>query len=256
MAHGVHALTCHIARSFELCCNLRHLERIAVQFWHAAIRTCGCLLSEQSCRSHLSTRHSINGVVDEDDCDVLAAVKRMYCLGSTDTSQVAVTLIGEHQTVGPQALDGGGDGWSTSVSGLLPVDVYITISENGTAYWRNAYRLLFHSHLLDYLCNKFMHDTMRASRAIVHGDIVHQRRLLIHQILWTYNLILFHGLHQFGFDSIYNLIWFGNDTSQTSKVFHRHSAIDGKTNVLDHLASIDFSNEHSLLSSCCLCYLL
>lgn len=78
--------------------------------------------------------HTIDGIVDEDDGDVFAAVQGVDGFGSTDTSQVAVSLVSEHQAVRPKALDGSGKCGRTSVGGFLPVDVYIIIDEHGTSH--------------------------------------------------------------------------------------------------------------------------
>jgi hypothetical protein len=70
-------------------------------------------------------------------------------LARADAGKVAVTLVGEHHAVRPQALDAGGYGWRTAVGSFLPVDVYIAIGKHGTAYWRYAYGLVCHAHLFD-----------------------------------------------------------------------------------------------------------
>ena len=65
------------------------------------VRTGRSLLSYQRGRSHLSSRHAVDGIVDEDDDNVLTTVQRMDGLTGTDTCQVAITLIGEYQAVRP-----------------------------------------------------------------------------------------------------------------------------------------------------------
>ena len=67
---------------------------------------------------------------------------------------------------------------------LLPVDIQIAVSEDSAAHRTNAHRLILHAHLLDDLGNELMNYAMRTTRTIVHRGIVHQRRLLIYQILW------------------------------------------------------------------------
>ena len=98
------------------------------------IRTSRGLLTNQRGRSHLTTRHTINSIVDEDDDDVLATVQGVDGLTGTDTCQVTITLIGEYLTVGPAALDTRSQCGSTSVGSLLPVYIYIVVREDGTAY--------------------------------------------------------------------------------------------------------------------------
>ena len=116
---------------------------------------------------------------------MLAAVQRMDGLGGADAGHVAITLIGEHEAVGPQTLDGGSHGGSTSMGGLLPVDIDILIGEHGAAYGRDADGLVGHTHFFNHLGHELVDDTMRTARAIVHGHIVHQGWFLINQIFRT-----------------------------------------------------------------------
>ena len=55
-------------------------------------------------------------------------------LAGTDTSQVAVALIGEDESVGPYALDAGGHCGSPAMGSLLPVDIDITVGEDAASY--------------------------------------------------------------------------------------------------------------------------
>jgi hypothetical protein len=105
-------------------------------------------------------------------------------LAGTDARQVAITLIGEDETVWPQTLDARSHSRCTAMGSLLPVDIQIAVSEDGTAHRTNAHCLILHTHLLDDLGNELMNYAMRTTRTIVHRGIVHQRRLLIYQILW------------------------------------------------------------------------
>ncbi len=65
-------------------------------------------LVRQARGGHLAARHAVDGVVHEDDGDVLAARGRVDRLGHADGRQVAVRLVGEHHAVGQRALHRGG----------------------------------------------------------------------------------------------------------------------------------------------------
>ena len=103
--------------------------------------------------------------------------------GSTDTSQITVTLISKYQAIRPQTFDGGGQCRGTSVGSFLPVDIKIVVDKNGTTYRRDTYGFIFHSHLFDDFGNEFMYHAVTATRAVVHGIVVHQSRFFINQIL-------------------------------------------------------------------------
>ena len=160
------------------------VQWITMKISLSSVRT-GCgLLTQQSGWSHLSTGHTIDGIVDEDDGNMLATVQGVDGLAGTDARQVAITLIGEDEAVWPQTLDTRSHSRSTAMGSLLPVDIQIAVSEDSAAHRTNAHRLILHAHLLDDLGNELMNYAMRTARAIVHRGIVHQRRLLIYQILW------------------------------------------------------------------------
>ena len=120
---------------------------------------------------------------------MFATVQGMNGFTSTDTSQITITLIGEHKTVGPQALDGSSHSGSTPMGSLLPVDIQIVIGKDGTTHRRNTHGFLLHAHFLDDLSHEFMYHTMRTTGAVVHVVVVHQCRFLIYQILWCYNIV-------------------------------------------------------------------
>ena len=84
----------------------------------------------------------------------------MNGLTRTDTSQVTVALVGEHQAVGPHALDACGHGGCTAVGSLVPVNVDIVVCEDGATYWRHAHTFLLHTHFLYHLCYELMYHTV------------------------------------------------------------------------------------------------
>ena len=77
---------------------------------------------------------------------------------------------------------------------LLPVDIYIIVREDGTAYRAHAYGLVFHTHFLDDLGNELMHHTVTTTRTVVHIVVVHQRRLLADDVFRLNYLISIHNL--------------------------------------------------------------
>ena len=151
------------------------------------------LHAHKGSRSHLSAGHTVDGVVDENNGYILAAVQRMDCFGGTDTGQIAVALVGKYQTVRPQALDSGGKCGSTSVSGFLPIDIYIVVDKYGASHRGDTYGFIFQSHFFDYFGNQFMNHTVAASRAVMHGIIVHQSRFLGNQVLRFDNIFFCHN---------------------------------------------------------------
>lgn len=85
-------------------------------------------------------------------------------LGRTNTRKITVALISKHQAVGPQPFDTRCYCGSPAMSGLLPVDVNIAVSENRTTYGRHADSLVFHAHVGDDLCHQLVYHTMATAR--------------------------------------------------------------------------------------------
>ena len=172
-----------------MACQLRDVEVPAVDLRIAAVGARDGLLADQRGGSHLTTRHTVDGVVDEDHRDVLATVESVERLSTTDTSHIAVALVGEHQAVGPYALDSRSHSGSASVGCLRPVDVEVAVCEHGATYRAYTDGLVLHAHLLDDLGHELMDYTVRTSRTVVHRDVVHQFWFLIYQILWCNNVV-------------------------------------------------------------------
>src|SRR5699024_452918 len=122
-AHGggsVYRLTGDVAYAGKRSYHVGYLVGEAVYLRVAAVGAGSRFHADERGRGHLTAGHTVNGIVDEDYDDVLAAVAGVYRFRSTDGGQVAVALIGEHHLVGIRALDGGSYGTCTSVCSLRP----------------------------------------------------------------------------------------------------------------------------------------
>ena len=147
---------------------------------NTSVRTGCCLHTQQSGRGHLSSRHTINGIVDEDNCNIFTAVECMDRFSSTDTSQVTISLVSEYQSVRPQSFYGRGQSWSTSVCCFLAVNIQIVIHKYGTSYRADADSFFFHAHFFNDFSNQLMYDSMATSRAIMHRIVIEQAWLLVY----------------------------------------------------------------------------
>ena len=70
---------------------------------------------------------------------------------------------------------------------------YIVVDKHGTSHGGDAYCFVFQSHFFDNFGYEFMNYAVTASRAVVHGIIVHQSRFLGNQILGLYNIFFCHN---------------------------------------------------------------
>lgn len=164
---GVDRLACHVACAVETGEDVGDLDGIAIEVYAAAIGSGGCLLTDEGGRGHLAAGHAVDGVVDEDDDDVLATVGGMDGLGGTDGGEVTVALIGEDDVAGIEARDGGGNGGSASVCGLDPVDVDVVVGEYGAAYGSDADGLVLNAEFVDDFGEYLVNDAVGASGTVV-----------------------------------------------------------------------------------------
>ena len=146
-------------------------QRPAVHADVASPRRRGGLHSRQGRGRHLSARHPIEPVVDEDHRDALAAHRGVENLRGADRGQVTVALVGEHHPVGQHALDAGGHGRCAAVRRLLEVDVEVVIRQDRAADARDPDGPLADPELVDGLGDQPVDDPVRAARAVVHGNV-------------------------------------------------------------------------------------
>ena len=78
------------------------------------------------------------------------------------------------------------------MSSLYPVDVDVVVGKYGTSDGRDADGLFFETHLVDDFGNEFMHHAVTAPRAVMHGVVVEQARLLVNEVLGLYDILISH----------------------------------------------------------------
>ena len=128
-------------------------------------------LTGQGGGGHLTAGHAVDGVVDENNGNVLVTCGSVNGLCHTDGGKVTVTLVGKYDILGICALDAGCNGGCAAVCGLNHVTVEIVICHNGAANGSDTDRVAFNSKLIHDLCDQSVHDTVRATGAVVHGHI-------------------------------------------------------------------------------------
>ena len=92
-------------------------------------------------------------------------------LGGADGRQVAVALVGEHCLMGMGALDAGGHGGRTAMSGLLHVAVEVFVGKNGAAHGAHADGVVQQSKLHQGLRHQLMDDAVVAAGAVMQLDV-------------------------------------------------------------------------------------
>ena len=118
---------------------------------------------------HLAARHAVDGVVHEDDRDLLAAVGRVDRLCHADGGQVAVALVGEDHELGPAPLDARGHGHGAAVGGLVHVAVEVVVGEHRAAHGGHPHRPLPDAQAVDGLRHEAVDRAVGAPGAVVEG---------------------------------------------------------------------------------------
>ena len=131
----------------------------------------GRLLTEQRGGRHLTARHAVDRVVDEDDGDVHAASRRVDDLRHTYGREVAVALIGEDDVVGIGELDARRDRGSSAVGRLLHVAVEVLVSEHGAADGRDADHSALEAEFVDGFGDQSVRYAVSAPRAVMQRGI-------------------------------------------------------------------------------------
>lgn len=130
-------------------------------------------LTGQRRGSHLSARHPIDGVVDEDGGDEFPPVGGVDNLGSADSSQVAVALIREDHLIRADPLDTGGHRRSPSVGRLAEVHIEVLVRQYCTPYRRHADGPLSDPQFVYHFGDEPVDNPMGAARTVV-GDLRRQ----------------------------------------------------------------------------------
>ena len=128
-------------------------------------------LAGQTGGSHLAAGHAVNGVVDEDDGDVLVTGSGMDGLSHTDGSQVTVTLIGEHDVLRAAALDAGGSSGGSAVGSFDHIAVKVVVSHDCAANGSNTDGLTLDAQLVDDLRHQAMDNAVGAAGAVMQRNI-------------------------------------------------------------------------------------
>jgi hypothetical protein len=110
--------------------ELGDVNRVALVARPAAPGTGRAGLPDQGRRGHLAARHPVDGVVDEEDRDLLAAVGGVDDLRGPYRREIAVSLVADDEAFGPGPLQRRGDGRGPAVGGLHVADVEVVIGED------------------------------------------------------------------------------------------------------------------------------
>ena len=183
-----HGLTGDVARAGQLGQQLGDLEwetvvrRSVGPLRHTAIRRGGGLHAHEGGGSHLATGHAVDAVVDEDHGDVLSTVAGVDGLAGADGSEVAVALVGEHDLVGPHALDTRGARRSATVGGLDEVDVEVVVGHHGATHGGDADGAVVNAELFEHFGDDAVHGAVTAAGAVVERFFRQQLGFFVNQV--------------------------------------------------------------------------
>ena len=88
-------------------------------------------------------------------------------LAGADGSEVAVALVGEHDLVGPHALDTRGARRSAAVGGFDEVDIKVVVGHHGATHGGDADGAVVNAELFEHFGDDAVHGAVTAAGAVV-----------------------------------------------------------------------------------------
>jgi hypothetical protein len=101
-------------------------------------------------------------------------------LAHADGGEIAVALVGEHNLLGPGALDARSDGRRASMRNLHRIGVEVLIRKNRAPHAGDGHRLLNDAEFLKDLTNQTVRDAMGAARAVAHARFSEALGILVY----------------------------------------------------------------------------
>ncbi len=164
--------TLDVGWTFETGQQLAHAKRKPFRKDLAPGRRRRRVLAEQRRRRHLAPGHPVDRVVDKEDRDVLAAVRRVQDLVSSDRREVSVALVADHEAVGQRALDRRRDRGRAAVRHLDVADVKVVVRKDRAANGIDEHGAILRAELVDGLGHVLVKIAVAAARAIVGRQVV------------------------------------------------------------------------------------
>ena len=124
----------------------------------------------KACGSHLAAGHAVDGVIDEDNGDVLAARSRMNGFRHSDAGEVAVALISKNDIAGINTFDTRCNRRCTTVGGFNHVATKEIVCHDRATNGHDANRGALDIKLVDAFGNQAHNDTVSAARAEIGHD--------------------------------------------------------------------------------------
>src|SRR5262249_17935470 len=124
---------------------------------------------------------AVDAVIDEDDGDGLAAIGGMEDFRGSDGGEVAITLVGNDDTVGAAALDGGGGGGRAALGGPEVSDVEVVVAEDGASDGADEHGAVLNAEFVDGAGEELVDDAVAAARTIMR--LVLQLRLAVERVV-------------------------------------------------------------------------
>jgi hypothetical protein len=119
--------------------------------------------------------HAVDGVIDEEDGDVLTPVGGVQQVVGADRSQIAVPLVGDKDGIGIGPLGTGRHRRRPAVGGLEVAAVEIVVAENRTADRAHEDGALADAEVVHRLGDELVHHPVTAARAVGSGLLLDPR---------------------------------------------------------------------------------
>ena len=197
--HVVQRDTLDVSRRFERSQQLGNMQRQTLVAGPASPgRRCAHLTHQRRGR-HLPAGHAVNGVVDEEHADVLAAIGGMDDLRRADGREVAIALVRHDNGLGMRALERSRRRGSASVRHLHIAHVEVVVGEDRAAHGTHQDGAVLQAKFSERFGDQLVRDAVSAARAIVGlllqfafalEPVVERRRLFMNDFVPVHNASL------------------------------------------------------------------
>lgn len=120
-------------------------------------------MTGQRGRRHLTAGHTVVGVIDENDREMLTAGSGGNDFAHAHRGKVAITLIGKDYLVGQGALDARRHRRRASVRGFDEIKVEVVVRKDSAAHRSNADGVIQLTHFFEHFRDQPVRHTMGAA---------------------------------------------------------------------------------------------
>ena len=219
----------------------------------------------QARRRELPAGHAVDRVVHEDHGDREPHVRGVEDLREADRREVAVALVAHDDRVRVRELVADRDRGRAAVRRLEHVDVEVLVGEHRASHRRDADGAVEQAEFIEHLGRQAMDDAMRAAGAVVRRRVSEAVGPVVYKVVGSldhHESSLMRGHHalepglawvnieaelaaRHALDLAQELARERHDAAEATVEFDRDAALDGESNILQHLPGVHLGDQEA-----------